>query len=99
MTDFATLAKSTTAEEGGGEQPAAQKTSNGTLSGEVQAEAGHTSAVDKAVEEEGGNNTTAGQASPSVVEEESTAHFEPVVQLDEVELKTHEEEEYCLFKM
>jgi len=31
-------------------------------------------------------------------EEESTAHFEPVVQLDEIEVKTHEEEEEVLWK-
>lgn len=32
-------------------------------------------------------------------EEESTAQFEPVVQLDEVEVKTHEEDEEILWKM
>ncbi|CAN0373764.1 unnamed protein product, partial [Phaeothamnion confervicola] len=31
-------------------------------------------------------------------EEESTAHFEPVVQLEEVEVKTHEEDEETLYK-
>ncbi|CAM9407531.1 unnamed protein product [Discosporangium mesarthrocarpum] len=37
---------------------------------------------------------------PAVVhEEESTAHFEPVVQLEEVEVKTHEEDEEILWKM
>ncbi len=97
MKDFAALAKPAAAEEGGGE-PAAQRTSNGTLSGEAQAEAGHTSGTDKAVGEEGGDST-GGQTSSTAAEEESTAHFEPVVQLDEVEVKTHEEDEECLFKM
>lgn len=32
-------------------------------------------------------------------EEESTAQFEPVVQLEEVEVKTHEEDEEILWKM
>ena len=32
-------------------------------------------------------------------QEESSAHFEPVVQLEEVEVKTHEEDEEVLFKM
>ena len=32
------------------------------------------------------------------VEEESTATFEPVVQLDEVEVRTHEEDEEVLYK-
>lgn len=32
-------------------------------------------------------------------EEESTAQFEPVIQLEEVEVKTHEEDEEVLWKM
>lgn len=36
---------------------------------------------------------------PAAHEEESTAQFEPVVQLDEVEVKTHEEDEEVLWKM
>jgi hypothetical protein len=43
-----------------------------------------------------GGEGNEGEAAP---EEESTAHFEPVVQLEEVEVKTHEEDEECLFKM
>ncbi len=97
MKDFAELARPAAAEEGG-EGPAAQKTSNGTLSDEAQAEARHISGADKAVGEERGDST-GGQTSTTAAEEESTAHFEPVVQLDEVEVKTHEEDEECLFKM
>ncbi len=98
MADFSAIAKSAAAEEGGGE-PVAQKTSNGTLSGDAQAEAEHTSGTDKAVEEKGDGNTDGQTSSTVVAEEESTAHFEPVVQLDEVVVKTHEEDEECLFKM
>lgn len=36
---------------------------------------------------------------PPAHEEESTAQFEPVVQLEEVEVKTHEEDEEVLWKM
>lgn len=35
----------------------------------------------------------------AAAEEESTAQFEPVVQLEEVEVKTHEEDEEVLWKM
>lgn len=41
----------------------------------------------------------AGTAETAAPEEESTAQFEPVVQLEEVEVKTHEEDEEILWKM
>ncbi|CAM9247413.1 unnamed protein product [Choristocarpus tenellus] len=40
-----------------------------------------------------------GEESVVAHEEESTAQFEPVVQLEEVEVKTHEEDEEVLWKM
>eukprot|EP00903_Cladosiphon_okamuranus_P012254 g11492.t1 len=40
-----------------------------------------------------------GDAGANAPEEESTAQFEPVVQLEEVEVKTHEEDEEILWKM
>ncbi|CAN0014957.1 unnamed protein product [Hapterophycus canaliculatus] len=41
----------------------------------------------------------AGAAETVTQEEESTAQFEPVVQLEEVEVKTHEEDEEVVWKM
>lgn len=46
--------------------------------------------------EEGADGDPTAATAP---EEESTAQFEPVVQLEEVEVKTHEEDEEILWKM
>ncbi|CAM9834299.1 unnamed protein product [Pylaiella littoralis] len=54
-----------------------------------------TAAPETAPEGDGGD---AG-AGTTAQEEESTAQFEPVVQLEEVEVKTHEEDEEVLWKM
>lgn len=51
-------------------------------------------AAETADEAAGGDSGTA-----TAPEEESTAQFEPVVQLEEVEVKTHEEDEEVLWKM
>lgn len=49
---------------------------------------------------DGADEASAGADVGAVVpEEESTAQFEPVVQLEEVEVKTHEEDERVLWKM
>lgn len=45
------------------------------------------------------DDAAGGDAVAATPEEESTAHFEPVVQLEEVEVKTHEEDEEVLWKM
>lgn len=50
-----------------------------------------------ATEGDAGASTKDGEE--TVPEAESTAEFVPVVQLDEVEVKTHEEEEEAIFKM
>ncbi|KAJ8603027.1 hypothetical protein CTAYLR_001581 [Chrysophaeum taylorii] len=46
-----------------------------------------------------GESTEEEQEGGEVPEAESTAEFTPVVQLDEVEVKTHEEDEEVVFKM
>lgn len=48
---------------------------------------------------EAADDAAAGDAGAAAPEEESTAQFEPVVQLEEVEVKTHEEDEEVLWKM
>eukprot|EP00752_Nemacystus_decipiens_P009017 g8049.t1 len=45
------------------------------------------------------DDAAGGDAGATAPEEESTAQFEPVVQLEEVEVKTHEEDEEVLWKM
>ncbi|CAB1112748.1 unnamed protein product [Ectocarpus sp. CCAP 1310/34] len=44
-------------------------------------------------------SAAADEGAGAAAEEESTAQFEPVVQLEEVEVKTHEEDEEVLWKM
>lgn len=55
-----------------------------------------TASAETADEAAGGDAVGATGAAP---EEESTAQFEPVVQLEEIEVKTHEEDEEILWKM
>ena len=86
MADFAALAKS--AEESEKSSLAAGTDSAGAAA----APASKPDTEKDATEEVGAGD----EAAP---EEESTAHFEPVVQLEEVDVKTHEEDEECLFKM
>lgn len=88
MSDFAAIAAK--AKEDG---PLAADASTDTpvaASGSTTAASGETAADEAA----GGD---AGVAPTH--EEESTAQFEPVVQLEEVEVKTHEEDEEVLWKM
>lgn len=56
---------------------------------------GSAAPADETADEAAGGDAGA----PAAHEEESTAQFEPVVQLDEVEVKTHEEDEEVLWKM
>jgi len=44
-------------------------------------------------------NTSSEAPDETVPEEEANVHFEPVVQLDEVEVKTHEEDEDVIYKL
>ncbi len=98
MVDFSALSKTASAEDEGG-KPVVQKESNGTLAGDPQAVDENAPGADKTGEREGDGNADGQTSSAVAVEDESTAHFEPVIQLDEVEVKTHEEDEECLFKM
>jgi hypothetical protein len=50
-------------------------------------------------EEAGGEAGAEGEGAAEAENYESTAIFTPVVQLDEVETKTHEEDEETLYKM
>jgi hypothetical protein len=55
--------------------------------------------AEPAAEKRGDETAAEGEESAPAQEEESTAHFEPVVQLEEVDVRTHEEDEVVLFKM
>lgn len=85
MSDFAQLAAK--AKEEGVAAAAAAASSASDAAPE-------TAPAETADEAAGGD--AAGATAP---EEESTAQFEPVVQLEEVEVKTHEEDEEVLWKM
>lgn len=88
MSDFAEIAAK--AKEDGPLAAGASTDTPVAASGSTTAASGETAADEAA----------GGDAGPAPVhEEESTAQFEPVVQLDEVEVKTHEEDEEVLWKM
>lgn len=74
---------------------AAQAKEDGSAAVSVAPPAAAAATAGETGDDAAGGETGAGVAQ----EEESTAQFEPVVQLDEVEVKTHEEDELVLWKM
>lgn len=73
-------------------QIAAKAAEDGGATPAAAAAAAPAAAAAETGDDAGDSGVGAGQ------EEESTAQFEPVVQLEEVEVKTHEEDEEILWK-